>query len=261
MTPQPPTPRGNIQINRNVDGVHVAGGSGVAVRNSTFDSNATLNMTDRSGSSNGNGYWDVILPSHINGSQVYCRIIMYDVLNNTDSYNVQYTVNDALNTNLDEGVIPGLLDPDFEKIVTGAISTLLMIMVLIIVVFISIFIALNDQSVKREMFREEDRIFILKHVCKLSPATISKYYYMEQLVQDSIGYGIGALLGFLLLGPGFVYILKLTIVKWTFNFQEMFYFSFISLESWVVLLLMLFILCALLLKLAQVDRYVTKMAY
>ncbi len=84
---------------------------------------------------------------------------------------------------------------------------------------------------------------------------------MEQLVQDSIGYGIGTVLGFLVLGPLFVSILKKTIIEWTFDFQEMFYFSFISLESWVYLLLVLFVLCALLLKRVQVDRHVTKMAY
>ncbi len=228
--------------------------------NSTFATNATLNFTYEGGASNGNGYWNVVLPSQINGSHVYCRIMMFDVLNNTDYYNVQYTVNDALNGRLDR-VIPGLLDPIYEKAITGAISTLLVIMVLIIVVFIIIFIAINDQNVKREMYREEDRIFILKHVCKLDPPAISKYYYMEQLMQDSIGYGIGALLGFLVLGPVFVSILKITLVAWTFDFQNLFYFSFITLESWVVLLLVLFVLCALLLKLVQVDKYVTKMAY
>ncbi|MEX2684772.1 MAG: hypothetical protein Q6373_024580 [Candidatus Sigynarchaeota archaeon] len=227
--------------------------------NSTFDKNATLNMTYEGGSSNKNGYWYVVLPSQVNGSVVYCRIVLYDILNNTDYYSVQYQVTDRLNPYLYVGVIPGLLSPDFEEFVIGAITTLLVIMVLVIVVFIAIFISINDQNVKREMYREEDRIFILKHVCKLDREAISKYYYTEQLIQDSIGYGVGAMLGFLVLGPLFVAILKLTIIKWTIDFQDMFYFSFITLESWVILLLLLFVLCALLLKLVQVDKYVAKM--
>jgi hypothetical protein len=230
--------------------------------NSTFDTNATLNFTYEGGASNKNGYWNVILPSQVNGSQVYYRIIIFDVLNNTDCYNAQYTVNDALNTDLDEGVIPGLLDPVYEEAITGAISTLLVVMAMVIVVFVIIFIMINDQNVKREMYREGDRIFILKHVCKLEPPAISKYYYLEQLIQDSLGYAAGTIIGFLVLGPVFVSILKVTLIEeWTFDFPNLFYFSFVTLESWVILLLVLFVLCALLLKLVQVDRYVTKMAY
>jgi len=226
--------------------------------NSTFVLNATFKMNYKGGGSNGNGYWDVILPSQVNGSRVYCRIIMYDMLNNSAFKDYDYWVIDILNTNL-KNVVPGLLPKDYEEMVLGAIKTLLAIMAMVIVVFIVVFIAINDQNVKREMYREEDRIFILKHVCKLDAPSISKYYYIEQLAQDSIGYGIGTLLGFLVLGPLFVSILKITIVEWTFDFQEMFYFSFITLESWVALLLVLFILCALLLKLVQVDKYVAKM--
>jgi len=134
-------------------------------------------------------------------------------------------------------------------------------MVLIIAVFLVIFVSINDQNVKREVYREEERIFILKHVCNLDYAAIKKYYYIEQLIQDGIGYGMGTLLGFLLLGPAFVGILKITLVAWTFDFQQLFYFSFTTLESWVGLLLLLFILCALLIKLIQVDKHVAKMAH
>ncbi|NMC07579.1 MAG: hypothetical protein GYA24_20365, partial [Candidatus Lokiarchaeota archaeon] len=227
---------------------------------STFATNETRQMTYRGTASNKNGYWDVILPSRVNGSRVYYSIITHDTLNNTSTYSASYMVNDVLNANLDR-VIPGMLNPYYEKAITGAISTLLAIMELVIVVFIVIFISINDQNVKREMFREEDRIFILKHVCKIDPPSIFTYYYMEQLVQDSIGYGLGALIGFLVLGPVFVSILKVTLVAWTFDFQDLFYFSFITLESWVTLLLVLFVLCALLLKLVQVDKHVRKMAY
>nr|MDO8110446.1 hypothetical protein [Candidatus Sigynarchaeota archaeon] len=228
--------------------------------NSNLSGNTTLNMTYRSGGSNWNGYWNVTIPPHLNASTIYCKIVMYDVLNNSASYIAYYSVYDTLNANLDQ-VIPGLLNPDYKQAIIGAITTLLVIMILIIAVFLVIFIALNDQNVKREMFREEDRIFILKHVCKLSPSSIKKYYYIEQLVQDSIGYVAGTALGFLLLGPLFVGILKVTMVAWTFDFQDLYYFSFITLESWVGLLLLLFILSALLLKLIQVDKYVAKMAY
>ncbi|HME56603.1 MAG TPA: hypothetical protein VKM55_30665 [Candidatus Lokiarchaeia archaeon] len=231
-----------------------------AVNSSAFHGNVSVNMVNISGSTNGVGNWNAVLPSHGNSSTIFIKIVVYDVLNNSQAYSTQYTVHDILNTNL-VNVIPGLLDPMYKQAITGAISTLLVIMVLIIVVFLAIFISINDQNVKREIYREEDRIFILKHVCKLDYASIKKYYYIEQLVQDCIGYGAGTLLGFFLLGPVFVGILKITLVAWTFDFQRLFYFSFTTLESWVGLLLLLFILCALLIKLIQVDNHVAKMAH
>jgi hypothetical protein len=134
-------------------------------------------------------------------------------------------------------------------------------MVLIISVFLVVFILMNDQNVKRELYREEDRIFILRNVCKIPYSSVKKYYYIEQLTQDLIGYALGLLVGFFLLAPFFVWVVKVTLIAWTFDFQSLFYLSYITLESWVYLTLILFVLASLLLKLIQVDKYVERLAH
>ncbi len=218
-------------------------------------SNQSIVMTYLGGGTNGNGNYRAYIPQHENQTVVSIKVISYDILNNSGLYENSYVVNDVILASK----VPGVLSTEFEKAITGAISTLLVIMLIIIIVFICIFISINDQNVKREVYREEDRIFILRNVCKLSDTRIKKYYYIEQIVQDSIGYFSGVLIGFFILAPVFVDVVKVTLIAWTFDFHEMFFLSYITLESWVALIIMLFILSSLLLKIIQVDRYVTKM--
>ncbi|MHA1683710.1 MAG: hypothetical protein ACTSUE_22420 [Promethearchaeota archaeon] len=208
-----------------------------------------------------NGVWEAKIPPYSNSTTVYFQILTYDKLNNSASYGIySYTVDDSFINN-PEQYIPGVLEINYEKAISGAITTLLAIMVLIIIVFLAIYISMNDQNVKREIYREEDRIFILKNICKLSDKSIRKYYYIEQIFQDGMGFIIGSVLGFLVLAPIFVDIVKFTLIEWTFDFQDLFYYSFVTLESWVGLLLVLFVLSSLLLKILQVDRYIEKLGY
>ena len=225
-----------------------------------FTLNSTYNMTYTGSDSSKNGIWSGEIPAHDNGTTIYYMIRAFDLLNNSAMFTGSYTVNDVLNTQLDN-VIPGVLNPQFEKAITGAITTLLTIMVLIISVFLVVFILMNDQNVKREVYREEDRIFILRNVCKIPYSSVKKYYYIEQLTQDLIGYALGLLVGFFLLAPFFVWVVKVTLIAWTFDFQTLFYLSYITLESWVYLTLILFVLASLLLKLIQVDKYVERLAH
>ncbi|MFX0099209.1 MAG: hypothetical protein ACFFCS_06470 [Candidatus Hodarchaeota archaeon] len=230
-------------------------------KSATFETNTTVNMTY-----NGTdfltfkGRWYVSIPPFSNNTVVYFKIIAHDMLNNSAVHPDRvYKIFDYIGQQNYE-FIPGVLYSDYENAISGAITTLLTIMILIIIVFITIFIMLNDQNVKREIYREENRIFILQNICKLSRPSIKKYYYIEQLVQDSIGYVLGVLIGYLFLAPVFVQIVKVTIVSWTFDFQELFYLSYMTLESWVSLLLLIFVISSLLLKLIQVDKYIGQMA-
>nr|MDO8118637.1 hypothetical protein [Candidatus Sigynarchaeota archaeon] len=217
--------------------------------------NKTLIMTYLGGGANGNGNYRAVIPQHANQTTVKLRFLSFDVIGNSGYNENSYHVNDVILNSK----IPGVLSLDYEKAITGAISTLMVIMIIIIIVFIFIFISINDQNVKREVYREEDRIFILRNVCKLSDTKIKKYYYIEQTVQDSIGYFTGTIIGFFLLAPVFIDVVKVTLVAWTFDFHELFFLSYMTLESWVGLLIIFFILSSLLLKIIQVDRYVAKM--
>jgi hypothetical protein len=210
--------------------------------------------------SNGIGDWVVTLPPYPNSTTVYFKVLMYDVLNNSASFTGSYSVHDVLNPNTDQ-IIPGVINQTFNKAINGAIGTLIAIMVMILSIFIVIFITINDQNVKREIFRESDRLFTLKHVCELSEKSIRHFYYIEQGLQDLIGYGIGIVMGFVVLAPVFVWIIKITLISWTYNFQTLFFLSYSALGSWVGLLLVLFVLSGLLIKMLQVDRHVAKMGH
>ena len=102
-------------------------------------------------------------------------------------------------------------------------------------------------------------VFILGNICKLTRDSTKKYYYIDELIKDSIGFGLGVLFGFLVLGPVFVSLLKVTLIAWTYDFHQIFFLSYLTLESWVGLILLVFIVGALLMKLIQVDKYIGKM--
>lgn len=237
----------------------VSGATLVYATSNTFASNKSVAMTFLNDGVNGIGRWRAVIPPHDNSTRVYYMIRSTDVLNQTATYTGSFLVSDRIESQ--NKVVPGILETNYEKAITGAITTLLTIMVLIIVVFIVIFVSMNDQSVKREMYREEERIFILKNVCKLDDGTVKKYYYTEQLIQDAIGYSAGLAVGFFLLAPIFVEIVKVTLIAWTFDFQAYFYLAYHTLESWVGLLLLLFIISSLLLKILQVDKHIEGMAH
>ncbi|MHA1697631.1 MAG: Ig-like domain-containing protein [Promethearchaeota archaeon] len=199
---------------------------------------------------NKNGLWIGFIPAHVNNTVINFTVITRDLFNNTAMYSADYIVHDEA-----VAPIPGVFSREYQSNVSGAIITLITIMFLIIIVFVLIYIMINDQNIKRELFRERGRIFIMRRVCNLTLKGVKKYYYIEQLVQELIGQAIGVTIGFLAMAPLFVYVLKITLVAWTLGFHELYYLSYNTLESWVFLLLFLFICCSLLLKLLQVDKY------
>ncbi|MHA1791386.1 MAG: hypothetical protein ACTSVI_02000 [Promethearchaeota archaeon] len=251
----------NMKLNISVNLYDVAGVQNVSIIYSTnisFIENYTINMTYKGNDALlKNGDWFGTVPEHQNGTRIYFKLIAVDQLNNSAELSNSFIVKDVIRP----ANVPGVLNTDFKSSIIGAISTLLAIISLVIVVFIVIFFSINDQNVKRELYRERDRIFILENICKLNKDAVRKYYYIEQLTQDGLGYILGLFIGLFLLSPIFIKILKVTLIAWTYDFHEMFYYSLGTLESWVFLLIFAFISAALLIKLIQVDKYIEKLVH